>query len=1135
METRDTLLLVNDTHDSRVALQTAFEKTYNLLEAENGEQALLLMEENRRCIAAVILDTLMPIKNGYEVLTEMVQKGLLAELPVIVITDENNSESERKLFDLGASDVIYTPFDPYVVQHRTQNIIDLNRKRWQLEEVLEKQSQIPQHTNEAVVDALTSIIEYRSPESGLHIPRIRQFTRILLEEVARSCPEYNLTPHAITLIASASTFHDVGKISISDAILNKPERLTAEEIAIIQTHSLAGCRILQGMNQISDPEYLHYAQNICHYHHERWDGGGYPEGLKGDDIPVCAQVVGLVDVYDALTSEQVYKPSYPHGLAMNMILNGDCGIFSPKLLECLKQVSDRFSEIKQSYEDTVSPASDKPVSPIPAPASHQGFDTLQSVQMKYHALLYHLDATVMEVDLDNDFYHLVYNTNPCFSYLASEPSLTNGIQALFRQIAVPEELDETSSRFSAHIRAFIDKGLRKQSHRYALHNSLLDQRQWYEFTFLRIEPSDSSRHRLMVICMPSAPESIHQTQPEQFAPPQEGIYSLLAGVYCCHNDLWLSLEGDCEPLANLLGYTTAELKSQFQNRLINLVLPEDRQMIRRRIADQLSQGRNIELEYRLLSKDGQVVWVLNKGHLDTRSHGMECLYCILVDITQTKQTLDRLQQSLDRHQIIMAQSDDIVFEWDMIADTVVCTNKWQAQFGYNPLSSEFSSRISSYSHFHPDDLPAFTERMRELKHGSDYQEIELRIAKSDGRYLWCRIRATAQYGADGKPFRAVGVIINIDAEKRASLALKSKAERDSLTKLLNKNASHQQVEDRLTNRLPEEQSALLIIDLDNFKRVNDYHGHLLGDAVLTQAAAEIQRFFRSEDIIARIGGDEFMIYMSNVPNTDLVAHRCTSLIKSFRNLFADQLPDCALSCSIGVAFSPDHGVVYQDLFQRADLALYRAKAQGKNQYAFYDTTDHSFLPKAKAAPAASTAIDSNSTGTPSEASLLHYTFQQLYGSNDLESTIASILELTGQQVNASRVYIVENSADNKTCSATFEWCNSGIPSLKHNIQNISCETGLPEYEQNFDASGVFCCSNLTALPKEQYPHLSARDCKSTLQFAIRDNGIFRGYVGFDDCAMNRIWPQPQIDMLSSVSQILSVFLMKKRAQDSLNN
>lgn len=944
METRDTLLLVNDKHSDRVALQTAFEKNYNLLEAENGEQALLLMEENHSCIAAVLLDTLIPLKSGYEVLTEMAQKGLLSELPVVVVTDEHGSESEAALLKLGASDVIFTPCDPYIMQRRVQNIIDLHRKRWQLEDLLEKQANVPQHTNEAVVDALTSIIEYRSPESGLHIPRIRRFTQILLEEVARNCPEYHLTPNTISLIASAATFHDIGKISIPDAILNKPERLTEEEMAMIQTHSLAGRRILERIHLIHDPEYLQYAQNICHYHHERWDGGGYPEGLKGDDIPICAQVVGLADVYDALTSEQVYKSAYPHGLAMNMILNGDCGTFSPKLLECLKQVSDQFSEVSQSYEDTVSPVSATPVSPLPDPTSYDGFDTLQSVQMKYHALLYHLDATVMEVDLDNDFYHLVYNTNPCFSYLAAEPSLANGIQALFRQIAAPEELDEVASRFSSHIHAFIDEGLRKQIHRYELHNSVLDQRQWYEFTFLRIEPSESSRRRLLVIGLPSTPESTPQPQADQFHSPQEDIYDLLAGVYCCRNDLWLSLEGDCEPLANLLGYTTAELQSQFQNRLINLVLPEDRQMIRRRMAEQLSLGRNIELEYRLVNKAGQVVWVLNKGHLDTYNRGMEYLYCILVDITQTKQTLERLQQSLERHQIIMAQSDDIVFEWDMISDTVTCTNKWQAQFGYNPMNNEFSTRISSYSHFHPDDLPTFIERMRDLKHGSDYQEIELRIAKSDGRYLWCRIRATAQYGIDGKPFRAVGVIINIDAEKRAALALKSKAERDALTKLLNKNASHQQVEDRLANRLPDEQTALLILDLDNFKQVNDHHGHLLGDSVLTQAAAEIQRFFRSDDIVSRIGGDEFMVYMSNIPSRDLVARRCASLIESFRSLFANQLPDCGLSCSIGVAFSPDHGTEFQELFQRADMALYRAKAQGKNRYAFYEFTDQSFLP-----------------------------------------------------------------------------------------------------------------------------------------------------------------------------------------------
>ena len=1125
MEIRDTLLLVNDDAASRTALQTAFEKNYNLLEAENGEQALLLMEDNHSCIAAVLLDTDLPVKTGYQVLAEMARKGLLTELPVIIVTDEDTCDMEARLFEMGVSDVVTAPYDLHVLQRRVQNIVDLNRKRWRLEEVLEKQSKVPQHTSEIMVDALTSIIEYRSPESGQHILRMRRFTQILLEEVAASCPEYNLTPSIITLIASAATLHDVGKISVPDAILCKPERLTPEEMAVMQTHSLAGCRILERMNHIADHEYLRYAHNICHYHHERWDGRGYPEGLKGDDIPICAQVVGLVDVYDALTSEQVYKRAYPHGLAMSMILNGDCGVFSPKLLECLKHVSDLFAEVSRSYVDSFSP-SEQIVAPLPGPTPQEGFDTLQSVQLKYQALLYHLDATVLEVDLDNDFYHLVYNTDPGFSFLSTESAFANGLRSLIQHLSTPGDMEAVSARFAAHMHAFIEGGLRQQSQHYELYNAALEQRQWYEFTFLRIEPPEEDGHRLMVVCRPSAPETI---APHSMADDlsKDAIYQLLAGVYCCRNDLWLTLDGDCAPLSTLLGYTEEELQTQFQNRLMNLVLPEDRQKIRRQMLDQLSHGRNVELEYRLLRKDGQVLWVLNKGHLMTREHGSEYLYCVLVDITQTKQTLDNLQLSLERHQIIMAQTDDIVFEWDMVSDVATCSNKWQSLFGYDPLSADFSARVSTSSHIHPDDLPLFMERMYALKNGADYQDAELRVAKSDGRYLWCRMRATAQYGADGKPFKAVGVVINIDAEKRAAQDLQSKAERDSLTKLLNKNTSRQQVEHRLLNRRAEELAALLIIDLDNFKLVNDCHGHMFGDTVLTQTAAEIRRFFRSDDIIARIGGDEFMVFMSSIPSRELVERRCAGLMDSLCSLFKDRLTDCGLSCSIGVALSPQHGLSFQDLFQHADLALYRAKAQGKNRCALYHTTDRAFL----SASTPRTAIDSDVRRTAENGNLLHDVFRRLYEAADGADTIQSTMELVGRKLELSRVYIFENTPDGAACSNTFEWCAKGVQSERENRQAVS--RALLDFEEHLDARDAFYCPDITVLPKELYNLLSAQGVKSTLQCAIRDGGVLRGYVGFDACTAGQVWPQEKIDLLASFSEILSVFLMKQRAQEAI--
>lgn len=1127
MDLRDTLLLVNDSRESRTRLQAAFEKKYNLLEAENGTQALTLMTHNRNCIAAVILDTHIPIKDGFQVMEEMSETGLLSELPVIIVSDDDIADSEAKLFDMGASEVIYAPYEIQVVQRRVQNIVDLNRKHWHMEALLEKQAKHPQHANEEIVDVLTSILECRSSEAGRHIPRIRRYTQILLEEVARSCPEYELTPASIDLISSAATFHDIGKILIPDAILTKPDHLSAEERTVMQTHASAGCRILAGMNLTGSSEYLQYARNICQHHHERWDGAGYPDGLEGDAIPLCAQVVGLVDVYDALTSDQVYKPAYAHSTAMNMILNGDCGCFSPKLLECLKAVSNLFIDITNSYEDA-APSTEVFDFPRLTDPIHTGIsDTLQNTQLKYQALLSFLDATVVEVDWDNQYYHVVYNTNPCFAPLANNCTASD-ITSLIRQILVLEDADALSQKIQTELHTFFRDDLRTHSFCYDLSPVSSRQKLAHQFTLLRIEPDNSSHRRLIIVCQPETEYA--DTHPLDFT-PEHAVQQLLSGVCRCRNDLCLTLVGSRASLADLLGYSEAQLQSQFQNRLMNLVVPEDRQTLRRNMRDQLSRGRSIQLEYRLIRKDGQPVWVLSKGYLIQSPDG-EFLTCILVDITQTKQELDHLRLSLERYQIITAQTDDIIFEWDLSTDSINCTNKWQELFGYAPMSENFSVQIATTSHFHPEDIQNFLERMAALKNGSDYQDAELRIAKSDGRYLWCRFRATTQYSADGTPRKVVGVIINIDAEKRATQALQSKAEQDALTKLLNKNASRHQIEHHLLNRPPNHPAALLILDLDNFKQVNDHHGHLFGDTVLTHTASVIRKFFRSEDVIARIGGDEFMVYMSNTPSIDSLNQRCSGLVNAFQNLFQEQLSDCALSCSIGVALVPEHGTTFQELFQRADMALYRAKANGKNGYAFYEVTDHKFLPFSDPSDSR-TAIDSDAHETISHRSLLLHAFRHLYESNDLEKTIPSILALVGEQMNVSRVYIFENSPDNKTCSNTFEWCNNGIPSGQAKLQNLSYETDIPEYEDIFETDGVFYSPDISTLPQQQYSILASQGVKSTLQCALRDNGQFCGFVGLDEYKINRFWTQDQISLLTSLSELLAVFLMKKRAQDSL--
>ena len=259
-------------------------------------------------------------------------------------------------------------FSSASARRRLQVIINAYLYRWQLEKAVAEQSETIQRAKQVMMDALSAILEHRSTESGKHVLRIRSFTRILLEEVAKHYPEYGLDEDTIRTIASASALHDIGKISIPDDILNKPGKLTAEEFEVMKTHTTVGGELVHHLEGIGDEGYLRYAYNIAMYHHERWDGRGYPTGLKGDEIPICAQVVGIADAYDALTTERSYKKAFSCATAVNMILNGECGAFAPELYECFKRVRNEFSELAIRYADGYSPKNDTITAPLPKPA-----------------------------------------------------------------------------------------------------------------------------------------------------------------------------------------------------------------------------------------------------------------------------------------------------------------------------------------------------------------------------------------------------------------------------------------------------------------------------------------------------------------------------------------------------------------------------------------------------------------------------------------------------------------------------------------------------------------------------------------------------------------------------------------------
>ncbi|MCI8449366.1 MAG: response regulator [Eubacterium sp.] len=341
------ILIVDDEAINREILKTMFDE-YDRLEAENGREAIEKIVGNRNLVL-ILLDISMPVMSGFDVLEYMKEHELLDRIPVILITGETVIDSEDKAYTYGVADVIHKPFYPHIVKKRSQNIIELYQSKLNMERRLKEQEKEIRaqekeirENNEAMLEALSSIVESRSLETGEHTRRIKQLTGIILKYLTECFPKYGLTKAAADQIAEASVLHDIGKIGIPDAILLKPGRLTPEEFEIMKTHTTIGCEMLEKSYRRKDSDFYRYSYEICRHHHERWDGGGYPDHLAGDDIPISAQIVSVADVYDALVSPRVYKKAFEKDKAFDMIINGECGKFSPDVLECFRLAKEDF-------------------------------------------------------------------------------------------------------------------------------------------------------------------------------------------------------------------------------------------------------------------------------------------------------------------------------------------------------------------------------------------------------------------------------------------------------------------------------------------------------------------------------------------------------------------------------------------------------------------------------------------------------------------------------------------------------------------------------------------------------------------------------------------------------------------------
>ncbi len=363
-ENRETILIVDDSAMNRMLLSDILSDTYNIIEAEDGEQAIAILQQHASEISIVVLDMVMPKVDGFGVLEAMNENRWIQFLPVVSISTESSPEFVERAYSLGVTDFINRPFDELIVIRRVSNTIKLYAKQRKLTNMVANEIFEKERNGSLMITILSHIVEFRNGESGMHVINIGTLTEILLNQISKKDDRYYLPYAERDLIVKASALHDIGKISIPEEVLNKPGKLTDEEFEAMKQHTVIGYQMLSDLG-FQDEPLVKVSREITRWHHERYDGRGYPDGLKGDEIPLSAQIVSLADVYDALTSERVYKPAFSHEKAVQMILNGECGAFNPLLLECLVEAQEAIrqglaqpNKTFNSYEDlkSIAPA-----------------------------------------------------------------------------------------------------------------------------------------------------------------------------------------------------------------------------------------------------------------------------------------------------------------------------------------------------------------------------------------------------------------------------------------------------------------------------------------------------------------------------------------------------------------------------------------------------------------------------------------------------------------------------------------------------------------------------------------------------------------------------------------------------------
>lgn len=600
-----------------------------------------------------------------------------------------------------------------------------------------------------------------------------------------------------------------------------------------------------------------------------------------------------------------------------------------------------------------------------------------------------------------------------------------------------------------------------------------------------------------------------------------------------------------EGWTKLTGYTLQALNELCGGNPQSLVCKEDAPKAYQDYMEQTKNGNSYQLEYRLRHRDGRLIWAMDRGIIMFSADGYNQNQSILSDISHIKESEEKIRISEVRFRIATKASHAAVFEFDVETKKYIFIEnpeeifqagakaviayaeegrRKQAEAAHENSTADYEIKSVLQAWYHPEDIPVLLQTYNEmLQNGAG--ECEARVRQPDGGYIWCRLHQVIMDGGIDNAQRVIGHLTNTDEEHKQTERLRQEAQQDALTRLLNKNAIREMVEQALV-RLPCRTYTLLMLDIDNFKGVNDSLGHLFGDAVLMDVSVKLRRLFLLDGTAARIGGDEFIVFLQEELNVSQAAERAEEVCAVFRHTYAGEKDDYKISCSVGVAFSSP-GDTYDMLFRKADTALYEAKARGKDQYVVYSDERNENSPSVQNDIVHQHQSDGIDSG---KLKIKERIFELLYDSVDFGSSINMILSLLGQMLEVSRVYIMENSQDNVYSSCIYEWCAQGV-------LPVMMERRLPIAELNylsqFNENGILRFQDMSGLSLPLMREYEIRGIKSTFQAAIMEEGRIQGFMGYDSIDHPVSRASEEVDLMIFAAKVTGTFIIKKRADEKV--